>query len=100
MVLPRVPSEATAVCVRAIPGFKDGELCIRRASSVCSHLQVDKGYCLPIFYNLFEGLGQTVYIVVKLYANYNQEEAHHRVEAHWNDLNESVSTNSVDIENI
>ena len=39
-------------------------------------------------------------IVVELNAYYNQDETDDGVEAHWEDFNELVLTNSFDIENV
>ena len=98
MVLPGCLSVTAAVCVRSIPRFKYGELCISRAAIVCGDNQISKGYCLPIVYNLVQVLSQTLNIVVELNANYDQDEADDRVEAHRDDFNESILTNSFDIE--
>ena len=80
MVLPGVPSEATAVCVRSIPRLKDGEFCILRATGTIGNHQVNKGYRFPIGDDLAQVLCQTPDIVVKLYANCDQDEADEGVE--------------------
>ena len=100
MVFPGVPSVTAAVCVRPIPRLKDGEFCILRASGIRGDDQIDEGYRLPIINNLAQVLCQVIYIVVELYANYDQDEADNGVEAHRNDFQESVPTNSFDIEKV